>query len=267
MEQNPAANKSQWRLGKGPFIFIGTPPICMGELELENLTDQKVKVRSIQTSAPKGKALTVQGLDEVKVKTRLTPQSRLSQPAHFNIDRHTPPGTYEIEIVCGNQREPAIVHVLENPNFVITPSRVVWRGGGGDRLTQILVLRNHGNISHTLHEVGMVWLEERDWVGRTFVYALREAAEKETGHQAFFDRALEQFKKSMVHTVQVLLKYDKADLNPGDTRQVMLDITLPESLRKGRTYFGFIKLMGMRLWIEVRCTHSPQPREAERRKE
>jgi hypothetical protein len=255
MGQKTAENKTLWRLGKGPFIFIGTPPICTGELELENLTDQKVKVGSIPTTGHKGKALAVRGLDEIKIKTRLTPQIRLSQPAHFNIDRDTPPGTYETEIICGEQREPAIVHVLENPDFDIAPSRVVWRGGGGDHLTQILVLRNHGNINHTLHEAGMIWLEERDWVGRSFVYTLREAAEKEKGHQAFLDRALEQFKKSMVHTVQVSLTYDKADLKPGDTRQVMLAITLPESLKKGRTYFGFIKLMGKRLWIEVRCTH------------
>jgi hypothetical protein len=267
MEQKMVANTTPWRLGKGPFIFIGIPPIVTGELELENPTDRKVKVRSIPTTGPKDKALAVRGLDEIKVKTRLTPQIRLSQPAHFNIDQHTPPGTYETEIVCDDQREIAIIHVLENPDFDIAPSRIIWRGGGGDRLSHVLVLRNHGNVSHTLHEVGMIWLEEQDWVGRTFVYSLRDAAEKEKEHQAFLDRVLEQFKKSMVHTVQVSLTYDKAELKPGDTRQVMLDITLPDSLKKGRTYFGFVKLMGKRLWVEVRCTHSGKSLKATRRKE
>ncbi len=265
MEQKTAANTTPWRLGKGPFIFIGTPPICRGEIELENPTDEKVKVRSIRTTGLKDEAPAFQGLEEVKIKTRLTPQVRSSQPAHFSIDRHTPPGTYETDIVCDDQRVPAIVHVLENPEFEVVPSRVVWRGGGGDRLTQALVIRNRGNVSHTLHDIGMVWLEEQDWVGRTFVYALREAAEKTEGHQAFLDQVLEQFKKTMVHTVQVSLSYDDADFKPGDTRQVMLDITLPGSLKKGRTYFGFIKLMGKRLWVEVRCTHSGKPSKAARR--
>ncbi len=266
MAQKTSADTTPWRLGKGPFIFIGVPPICAGEIELENPTDEKVKVRSIQTTGLKDQTLAVRGLDEIKIKTRLTPHMRTLQPAHFSIDLHTPPGTYETEIVFDDRRESAIVHVLENPDFEIAPSRAVWRGGGGDRLTQVLVIRNHGNISHTLHDVGMIWLEEQDWVGRSFVYALREAAEKAEGHQAFLDQVLEQFKKSMVHTIQVSLSYDDAEVKPGDTRQVMLDITLPDGLKKGRTYYGFIKLMGKRLWVEVRCTHSGKSPKATRRK-
>lgn len=256
MAQKTEANTTPWRLGKGPFIFIGSPPFCHGEIELENPTDEKVKVRSIQTTGSKDKDRTVRGLDELTIKNRLPPHGRSSLPAQFTIDRHTPPGTYETEIVSDDQRAPAIVHVLENLDFKIFPTRVVLQGGGGDRLTQVLVLRNQGNVSHTLHSIGMIWLEEQNWVGRTFVYALREAAEKAEGHQAFLDQALEQFKKSMVHTVRVSLSYDDANFNPGDTRQVTLDLTLPDSLKKGRTYFGFIKLMGKRLWIEVRCSRS-----------
>ena len=266
MAQKTEANMTPWRLGKGPFIFIGSPPFCQGEIELENPTDEKVKVRALPTTGSKDKDRIVRGLDELTIKTRLTPHMRSSLPAHFSIDGHTPPGTYETEIVSGGQRVPAIVHVLENLDFEIAPTHVVWQGGGGDRLTQVLVLRNHGNVSHTLHTTGMVWLEEQDWVGRTFVYTLREAAERAEGHQAFLDQVLEQFNKSMVHTVKVALSYDDTTFKPGDNRQVTLDLTLPDSLKKGRTYYGFIKLLGKRVWIEVRCSGSGKPSKPPRRK-
>ncbi len=266
MEQNTAATEVPWQLGKGPFIFIGMPPVCSGELELENRSNRKVKLRSIRTTDHDNETMAARGFGEVKIRTRLTPLNRSLRPAHFSIDQHTPPGTYQTQIICGEQRESAVIHVLENPDFEVSPSRIVLRGGGGDSLKQVLVIRNHGNISHTLHDIGMVWLEEEDWVGRTFVYALRESPDKIEGHQAFLDRALGEFHQSMVHPVRVSLTSDEADFTPGDTREVFLGITLPDSLKKGRVYFGFIKLMGMRLWVEVRCTHSPKSSETKRRK-
>lgn len=255
MEQPTATTDLPWRLGKGPFVFIGTPPFCWGEVALENLSDHKVKIRTLDTAERSRKTQPVRGLDAVRVRARLSPRSASHKPAYFDVDPHTPPGTYKTEIVRGDQREPAVIHVLENPDFAVSPSRVVLRGRGGERLTQVLVVRNHGNIPHRMHEAARIWLEEEDWVGRTFVYALRDKAENVEGHQAFLDRVLGEFSRSMIHQVRVSLTCDDPDIRPGDTREVSLGLTLPEHLRKGRVYFGFIRLMGKRLWIEVRCLH------------
>jgi len=104
----------------------------------------------------------------------------------------------------------------------------------------------------------LVWLEEQDWVGRTLVDTLRKSPDKET-HQAFLDRLLDEFRKSALPPVRVALKYEDPELRPGDTRVVQLELTLPlERLNKGRTYRGFIKLMGKRLWLEVVCNGSPK---------
>ena len=266
METDTAATESAWQLGKGPFIFIGMPPICRGEIELKNKSDRKIKIRGITTTDHASGSMAARGFGEVKIRTRLAPLAQALRPAHFSIDQHTPPGTYRTKIVTGKQREPAVIHVLENPDFRVTPSRIVTKGGSGDQLEHVLVIHNHGNVTHTLHDIGMVWLEEEDWVGRTFVYTLRESPDKTEGHQPFLDRVMGEFHKSMIPPVRVRLRYDDKEIKPGDTREVFLSMVLPDGLKKGRTYFGFIKLMGKRLWVEVRCTRSPKPREATRRK-
>jgi hypothetical protein len=62
----------------------------------------------------------------------------------------------------------------------------------------------------------------------------------------------------MLPAVRVDLQYDSPEIRPGETRVVGMELTLPsERMDKGRTYLGFIKLMGHRLWLEVACTGSP----------
>ncbi len=263
MKQYTAMPGKAWGLGKGPFIFSGKPPACWGELVLHNKSDEKVKVYSIPTVEQGNEEMTAMGFDRVQLAARLGPRGRFRVPAQFSVALHTPPGTYTTKISCGRQREQVVVHVIENAAFQVIPRRVVLRGTGGDELFQTLVVRNDGNVALTFHDLSMVWLEERNWPGRTLVYALRESPEKEA-HQAFFDRVLEEFRKSMIPSSRVSLECDKPLINPGEAREIRLGITLPKELKKGRTYFGFIKLSGKRLWLEVQCTGAPKP--ANRRK-
>lgn len=255
MMKDATALKEPLRLGKGPFIFSGIPPICNGEIELDNCSNEKVKIRTIPTVDRDKKEIAELGLGELKLWVKLKPHSSARVNAYFEINKYTPPGTYKTKISIGEQQEQVTVHVLENSDFQVTPSRVVLRGSGGGSFSQLLLINNYGNVTQTLPEVAKVWFEEQDWVGRTFVYALRESTGKE-GHQSFMDKVLADFHESMIPPVNVALEYDTPEIAPGETREVRMKGTLPEKLKKGRTYYGFIKLLGKRLWVEVQCNGS-----------
>jgi hypothetical protein len=59
---------------------------------------------------------------------------------------------------------------------------------------------------------------------------------------------------SLVRPARVTLRYDTAEIQPGDTREVELNITLPGELVKGRTYFGSARFMSGKLIFRVECT-------------
>lgn len=244
------------QLGDGPFIFSGKPPICRGNLVIGSTSNETVRIRSLSTDLRDDNKLAPLGFGQIKVQTRLAPGSFGAVPAHIQIDPHTAPGIYKTSISSGKKQKQIVVHVQENPALRISPARVQLRGAGGDHLSHTLVIHNPGNITHTLDKAATVWLEERDWVGQTLVYTLRKSADDEK-HQAYLDRMLDELRKSMLPPVRVILKYDSPEIRPGDTRVVELEITLPsERMNKGRTYLGFIKLMGKRLWLEVACNGS-----------
>jgi hypothetical protein len=244
------------QLGDGPFIFSGKPPICRGSLVIGSISNKSVRVRALSTEHREDRKLAPLGFGQIKVQMRLAPGSLGAVPAHFQIDPHTAPGIYKTSISIGKEQKQIVIHVQENPALSISPARVQLRGAGGDHLSHTLVIHNPGNITHTLDKAAMVWLEERDWVGQTLVYTLRKSVENEK-HQAYLDRMLDELRKSMLPPVRVALKYDSPEIRPGDTRVLELEITLPSGMNKGRTYLGFIKLMGKRLWLEVACNGSP----------
>ena len=47
MEPDTAPPQDAWRIGRGPFIFSGVPPLCVGDIDLINESDEKVRVRKI----------------------------------------------------------------------------------------------------------------------------------------------------------------------------------------------------------------------------
>lgn len=257
MQKHTAPPGEAWRLGSGPFILSGVPPMCSGELELINISDEKVKVRAIATIPPKGEALAVRGLGEVRLAARMAPRDRARVRAHFLVDPYMPPGTYTADLACGDQREQVVVHVFEKRDIRVAPDRVQLRGAGGDDLSHVLLITNRGNVMHTVPPLALLHLEERDWFGRSLVYALRQMEEGE-GHQAYLDRLLHEIRATDQRPARVTFHAEPPEIHPGETREVRLEIKLPEKLIKGRTYVQAIAFMSTELLFEVECNGAPQ---------
>ena len=134
MEPRSVADGDAWRIDKGPFIFSGVPPLCVGALDLINESDEKVKVKVIPVDGHKDQAIADAGLTELRVGARLAPRHRTRARAHFLLNPDTPPGTYTADLCCGSQRERVIVHVWEKMAVRVDPSPIRLRGTGGDLL-------------------------------------------------------------------------------------------------------------------------------------
>jgi hypothetical protein len=252
MEKYTAPPGEAWRLGEGPFVFSGVPPICSGELELVNESDEKVKVRAMPVVGLQHEAVAQLGLGEVRMAARLMPHDRTRARAFFLLDPGTPPDTYTAEILCADQREPVVIHVFENPGLQVSPGAIRLRGAGGDVQEALVVVGNRGNLTETVPELALVFLEERNWVGRSLVQALQETGDDER-HQEYLDRVLHELKATVSRPARVTVKSGAGELRPGETRELKLEVALPSELIKGRIYFGSTRFMSAKLVFEVVC--------------
>src|SRR5918992_514960 len=253
MEPYTAPPGEAWRLGRGPFIFSGFPPVCTGEIELLNDSDEKVKIRSIALLG--GETSRALGAAELRVGASLAPRERKRVPAHFFLEPHTAPGSHTVDLSCADQRETAVVHVFEKLNVQIEPDVIRLRGAGGEVVEALVVITNRGNVSESLRDLALVFLEEQNWVGRSMVHALRETTAEE-GHQSYLDRVVRELRSSVARPARVNLRGEISEIRPGERRELRLEIKLPDELVKGRIYEGSTAFMSGELSFEVECNGS-----------
>jgi len=243
-----------WRLGQGPFTFAGRPPLLTGELEILNMSQEKLRVRGVATTGGDDPdSQRAYGLDMIRTAARLLPEQRARVAGHFVVQPSTPPGTYRTQLVCGEQREDAMITVFANEAVTIEPWPLTIAAAAGESVSRIVMVANRGNVVQPIPAVILIFLEERDWVNRSLVFALRETTEQE-GYQAYLDRALRHIRGSLLSPVRVRITAETGELLPGETVEAGIKLQLPTEMVRDRVYLGSAPLIGGTLELEITCT-------------
>src|SRR5258708_28105369 len=146
-----------WRLGPWPFIFAGRPPLLTGELEVLNIAREKVRVRGIAaTGGDDPDSQRAYGMNVIRTAARLLPEQRARVTGQVIIQPSTPPGTYRTQLVCGDQREDAVMHVFANEVVAVEPSPVTITAAAGESVSRVVIVTNHGNVVQPIPAVLLI---------------------------------------------------------------------------------------------------------------
>ena len=252
-----------WQLAKDACQFYGTPNDCQGKLTVINQSNNKVKVRTLSTQNPTRQRKNIGLLKptSIMLSARIPPHSEVQAIASLQLPAHTAPGQYQAAVICGKQKVPIEIKILEHREMLIEPSHIRVQGECGELIHSKLTITNQGNVPLNIKDVGMVWLREHDWVGRTLVYTIRETDPKDSLND-FGNRLLQTFRDEIIPPAKI--KFSPTNhqkeaidtLTPGNAVERTLNLTLPTALKKGRRYLGFIKINESRIWLEVYCSGS-----------
>src|SRR5690606_6363018 len=121
---------SDWRLGPGPYRFSGPPSQCVGELVLINQSADKVKVYALETRPAGRSRRSAHALPATQLilSARVPPRSEARARAVLQLDSHLPPGSYQAQVVCGDQKEALQIEVEEARELTVEPDAFVLRG-------------------------------------------------------------------------------------------------------------------------------------------
>lgn len=254
---------TDWHLAKEFCSFEGTPLDCRGELRFVNQSDAKLKVRELLTEEPSRIRKECKALkpSEVAVSVRVAPHSEARALASLRLAPDTAPGQYQAVLVYGKQKLPIEVNITEHFELEIEPGHISVHAAAGETIRCQIALTNLGNVALDLSDVGMVWLREQNWIGRTLVYTLRETTEEET-YEDFANRLLHDFHDEMLAPARIVFEADKPTrIDPGKCLVRTFSLTAPTGMKKGRRYLGFIKINESRIWLEIYCTGSAKEQE------
>ncbi len=245
-----------WHLSKDTAKFCGIPNECLGELTLVNTSDAKVKVRALMTQEPSRAAKDTLALkpSQISLYARVPPHSETQTLAALHLPSDTAPGQYRGTVLCGKHKHPIDVKILEHRESIIEPGHSRLRGESGETVSCQISITNLGNVDLELGDVGMVWLREFDWVGRTLVYTLRETTEGDS-YEDYATRLVQHFRKDIIPPARIQFEPTAIRaIAAGKTLLRTFSLILPPGLKKGRRYLGFIKINEKRIWLEVFCT-------------
>jgi hypothetical protein len=231
----------------GPVHLVGTPPRLSGRVTIANHGADKLKVKTLD--------LRVKGLRKsapalaciMQVSARVAPGASSSFIAQAVVDDAMPPGTYEAEIDVGGETRPAVLHVLERRELVVTPGAFDLVGAPGASVAHPAVIVNAGNVEATVPKVALAALGEQGALHSLFHVAMSQAGRE--GHVKALDAYAALLAQSEVDPVKVTFgDASGAKLAPGESRAVQLQFELPARLARHRVYRGAF-LVG-----KTRCT-------------
>jgi hypothetical protein len=245
-----------------PLVFMGPPESLTGTLRLKNPGVDRAVLRR---AAFHGDA--VQG--EARFSARLQPGESRAVDIEATLGPHAPPGEHRVEVEIAGRRYPAVVQVSEVIDLEIEPSPIVLEHPAAGRVTKTVILRNAGNVSLTIGEIGPVPLDEEQLSCRTGRAALADLGEDASldGYVAAVLRAT----KAAVDESGLLRVHNTRgsfDLAPGDVVPLPLQITVPAKLTGGARYTGNVAMFTSDLSFllvpapKVRAASTRQTKEA-----
>ena len=263
MDRGAEPGEESCRLGPGPFYFSGRPPFVRGTVNVENRSDERVRVRSMTLGAPGLAAYRGRGGGpakaalEIRPSRQVGPLEQVSVPAYLRIDRFTPPGEYEAHVRLGDQQAQAVVFVQESHRLDLVPNRITVSAAAGETIVRRVAITNEGNVPFSTRRAALAPLEALGTLHRSLAIALTEAGHE--GHAKFLDRFVKELADNEVPPAKVKVEIQDQEIAPGETKLVELSIRLPADLKRRRSYSSRIDFRDKRLAVEVNVEGPGEP--------
>ena len=263
---------------EAPIVLTGTPKAMRGQLYLHNPGEARMIFRGAQLRSEKvvtGKAAAkaAKPLEQLMVSRKIPaaivkPGERRRVPLRFALDPTTPPGEYRASLEMANQSWPLVFLVAETIALSVSPGLIVIHNQPGATATKFVVLSNDGNVDLDINDVTVIPLDDelaqcRILRGVSAVIGAQEESD--------LDHILTEFahqSKAVLDQAGLLRVRNRSGsfvLQPGEVRQIELEIRLPDTLDKRTRYIAILPIYTANLTIslvpafdEIQATDKPR---------
>jgi hypothetical protein len=164
----------------------------------------------------------------------------------LHLPRSTPPGTYRASMeVEGEERE---VEITVDPDVFlrIFPERLDFTAAPGAHVPQQLALLNLGNTPVEVRGAYAFGLFDEGGLDRA-IGRMATASEGQRRIDAFADAVADEHGGLM----RVKVESGEGTVQPGETRELNVNLHIPQNVRPGHSYFGTWPLYYVRYYVRV----------------
>ncbi len=109
-----AADLKLVRTDKKPVLIQGEQGRLFGSLDVQNVSDNRLTLKSIPIQSAKLRGQGNVALSSLRVRGRLNPKEQARVNIDFQIDPATPPGIYKATLLIGGEEQAAEINIAEN---------------------------------------------------------------------------------------------------------------------------------------------------------
>jgi hypothetical protein len=241
--ENPTESKAALLPDAGePLELVGTPRGMRGEFRVQNATERKIIVQHpvVRTAATTGTE-SIAALPTTEFALRriiVRPGQSRPVPVALTLDPRTPPGTYEALLDVDGEQRNVIMHVTEDVALSISPQPLVIPNRPKEKVRKQVVFTNDGNVPITVKSIGTVVLDDEMAHCRAMRGALTDVGDTMEDMDDYIAALGKRYRK-IYDTLVLKVQNDEITINPGETRALQLNITVPDKLEKRSRYSGY----------------------------
>ncbi len=249
-----------------PIILVGEGKSLRGELRLRNPGPDRIQLSAANLHLQVSHSSQPIPYAQVSLPAGLPPGQSQRVKMSLDFDPLTPPGEYKGELDMAGHTRAVIVYVAELIRLAISPQVLVIDQPAGSIVSKNIILTNEGNVPLTFVPIGKVALGEELMLRRSLSVTVAAAGEKEANPlgKIFADLVHQESKAVLGEAGTLMVVNASLVLQPGESRQLGLEIHLPDNLSMNSRYIGRVPLYTSDLEFvvvphSVRPAKSPKP--------
>ncbi|HEX5719271.1 MAG TPA: hypothetical protein VF179_24125 [Thermoanaerobaculia bacterium] len=172
----------------------------------------------------------------------------------IDLPRDTLPGTYEGRIRIGDREQPVTVEVEPRVHLRLFPKRLYLSGSPGEHLGVDLTLTNQGNAPAEIRRAYACGLFDIDGFDRILGRILNRELKREP-----LEELIDEVGREHAGLMRIKIARGSGEVQPGEVREIRLELVLPAQLHPSRTYNGMWRLHNLHYPMRVTGTGELPP--------
>ncbi|MEO8450588.1 MAG: hypothetical protein ABI647_12385 [Gemmatimonadota bacterium] len=174
----------------------------------------------------------------------------------MTLPPRTPPGTYEGTTEVDGEQRPVVIEVEPEIELALVPDQLTLQGAPGERLQVALTVVNAGNVAVEIRKAHGIGIFAEEGLERSLHRAYRD--ERPEGVRRI-DYLADLLAEEHGGIVRVGVEEGAGNLEPGETRELKVTLSLPADLKRGRTYSGIWPLHDLRYFVQLIISEGTEP--------
>jgi hypothetical protein len=237
------------------IILNGPPGELRGRISLRNNHQDTLRIKTLDLIPDTRAGKFLQAALPLNISCRLAPGEERMEDILHEVNPQTPPGTYESTLNVGGQLRKVKMLVQPHIAIGIYPTNFTFQDTTPGKLhTAAFTLTNTGNMPFQVPDIKHIAAIDMDMLCKAFGIGFRDRT-AETYNQVL-DAITKNVRNNLTDWASVTIEEKGEIIDPGASRLIHLNITLPKNCDPTNDYDGSIRFWDQEITYLIKAHFS-----------